>query len=135
MNRKPNPVPPAAGRRSPDPACPPAPDYDERATMGAWERLLAGEPVTRPSCQVRSLIGESWRRCAEGGLDAIQGEAPMTADRDDLAERTRAGAGADLLAAARRSFASIGSLLEGTGAMLVLADHEGLPRVLVADAG
>lgn len=96
--------------------------------MGAWERLLAGEPVTRPSCQVRSLIGESWRRCAEGGIDAIQGEAPMTADRDDLAERTRAGAGAgtDLLAAARRSFASIGSLLEGTGAMLVLADREGV---------
>lgn len=126
MNRKPNPVPPKTGRPSPKSLRAPAPDYDERATMGAWERLVSGEPDRRPSCEVRSLIGESWRRCAEGGIDAIQGEAPMTVDREGLAERTRVGAGADLFAAARRSFASIGSLLEGTGAMLVLADREGV---------
>jgi transcriptional regulator of acetoin/glycerol metabolism len=63
-------------------------------------------------------------RCAGGGIDAIRGEAPMTSDQDDIEQASRTSA--DLLAAARRSFASIGSLLEGTGAMLVLADHEGV---------
>jgi transcriptional regulator of acetoin/glycerol metabolism len=100
------------------------PEYDERATMGAWEQLLAGDLDCAPSCQVRTLIGTSWQRCADGGIDAIRGEAPMAADRDGVAGKLRASA--DLLAAARRSFAGIGSLLEGTGAMLVLADDEGV---------
>lgn len=100
----------------------PAPDYDEHATMGAWENLLSGG--CSPSCQIRTLIGDSWQRCAEGGIDAIRGEAPMTEDEGNIEQATEASA--DLLAAARRSFASIGSLLEGTGAMLVLADDEGV---------
>ena len=92
--------------------------------MGAWEQMLSGKPAPMPSCQVRALIGDSWQRCAEGGIDYSKGEAPMTADRALVEEIGRASA--DLLAAARRSFQSIGSLLEGTGAMLVLADHEGV---------
>lgn len=127
MNQKPNPVPARAGRRTARTArvaLGPSPAYDERATMGAWENLLSGEGDRRPTCQVRTLIGESWRRCAEGGIDAIQGEAPMASGVDDIEEKARASA--DLLSAARRSFASIGALLEGTGAMLVLADQEGV---------
>ncbi|MFT3973385.1 MAG: sigma-54-dependent Fis family transcriptional regulator [Amaricoccus sp.] len=100
------------------------PDYDERVTMGAWEQLLAGSTDCTPTCQVRSLIGDSWQRCAHGGIDAIQGEAPMTGDRDHRDAVRQSSA--DLLAAAQRSFASLGSLLEGTGAMLVLADDEGV---------
>ena len=91
--------------------------------MGAWENLLSGDPGCAPSRQVRALIGDSWQRCAEGGIDATRGEAPMTSDRADLEELTQGSA--DLRAAARRTFESIGRLLEGTGAMLVLADEDG----------
>ncbi len=126
MNRKPNPVPSQAGRRTRS-AAPAAvsrvPDYDERATMGAWEQLLSGDCASS-ACVVRTLIGDSWQRCADGGIDAIRGEAPMALAAEAVDEARQVSA--DLLAAARRSFASIGSLLEGTGAMLVLADHEGV---------
>lgn len=126
MTQKPTPVQSDVGRRSP---LPPragtalAADYDERATMGAWENLLSGDTGCAPSCQVRALIGDSWQRCAEGGIDATRGEAPMTSGRDDLEALTQSSG--DLRAAARRTFASIGRLLEGTGAILVLADEEG----------
>jgi len=125
MNRKSNPVSLEAGNPARVAApVPPGlgPDYDARATMGAWERLLSGDCA--PSCKVRALIGDSWRRCADGGIDAIRGEAPMATEGDAVAEAARSSA--DLLEAARRSFASLGALLEGTGAMLVLADQDGV---------
>ncbi len=129
MDHKPNPVPSVAGRRSAAKNAGAgnvarAPDYDERATMGAWEQLLSGG-VDEAACrQVRALIGDSWQRCADRGIDYSKGEAPMTADRAAVEEIGRASG--DLLAAARRSLQSLGSLLEGTGAMLVLADQEGV---------
>ncbi|WP_292216016.1 GAF domain-containing protein, partial [Mesorhizobium sp.] len=103
-------------------------DYDERATMRAWEDFLADEPKCardpiKPS-HVRSLIHDSWYRSATGGINAQGHEAPLNSDRDEIEFLTRANA--ELLAAARRSFASIGQLLEGTGAMLVLADSDGV---------
>ncbi|RFB80526.1 sigma-54-dependent Fis family transcriptional regulator [Methylovirgula sp. 4M-Z18] len=103
-------------------------DYDERATMRAWEDFLADEPKcardpVRPS-PVRSLIHDSWYRSATGGINAQGLEAPLNSDRDEIEYLTRANA--ELLSAARRSFASIGQLLEGTGAMLVLADSDGV---------
>ncbi|MBZ9814586.1 sigma-54-dependent Fis family transcriptional regulator [Mesorhizobium sp. CA7] len=103
-------------------------DYDERATMRAWEDFLADEPKCvrdpiRPS-HVRSLIHDSWYRSATGGINAQGIEAPLSSDRDEIEYLTRANA--ELLSAARRSFASIGQLLEGTGAMLVLADSDGV---------
>ncbi len=103
------------------PAAPGAADYDERATMEAWERLLAGEPHCARGVSVRTLIGESWSRCASCGIDAQQGEAPLNREIEALIERNR-----DLMRAARRSFGTIGRLLEGTGAMLVLADRDGV---------
>lgn len=126
MTDRPTPVPSVAGRRTPGTKATAdiVPDYDERATMGAWEQLLAGATDCAPACQVRSLIGDSWQRCAHGGIDATQGEAPMTEDRDQRDALRQSNA--DLLAAAERSFASIGTLLEGTGAMLVLADQDGV---------
>ncbi len=95
--------------------------YDERATMEAWERLLAGEPHCARGFSVRSLIGDSWSRCASCGIDARQSEAPLNREVEALIERNR-----DLTRAARRSFGTIGRLLEGTGAMLVLADGDGV---------
>ena len=126
MKQKPNPVPSVAGRHAAGASAAVAqvPDYDERATMGAWEQLLAGAVDCAPACTVRSLIGDSWQRCAHGGIDATQGEAPMAEDSDTREALRRSNA--DLLAAAQRSFSSIGTLLEGTGAMLVLADHDGV---------
>ncbi|QND66179.1 sigma-54-dependent Fis family transcriptional regulator [Mesorhizobium loti] len=100
-------------------------DYDERATMRAWESFLADEPTSaRDPVHVRSLIHDSWFRSATGGINAQGIEAPLSSDRDEIEYLTRANA--ELLSAARRSFASLGQLLEGTGAMLVLADSDGV---------
>ena len=107
-------------------------DYDERATMGAWEDLLSGaEALARKPSPVRRLIHDSWHRCADGGIDAAQGEAPMAVEREEIETLSRVGT--DLLMAARRTFASIGSLLEGTGAMLVLADQDGVLIEAIGD--
>jgi transcriptional regulator of acetoin/glycerol metabolism len=100
-------------------------DYDERATMRAWESFLSDEPTSvRDPVHVRSLIHDSWYRSATGGINAQGIEAPLSSDRDEIEYLTRANA--ELLSAARRSFASLGQLLEGTGAMLVLADSDGV---------
>jgi transcriptional regulator of acetoin/glycerol metabolism len=99
--------------------------YDELTTMKAWETLLEGrmEP-TRPSLPVRSTIHDSWYRCASGGIDAQRNEAPLETDRDAVEALTRSSS--ELLEAAQRPFSAIGRMLEGTGAMLVLADSEGV---------
>lgn len=100
-------------------------DYDERATMRAWESFLSDEPTSaRDPVHVRSLIHDSWYRSATGGINAQGIEAPLSSDRDEIEYLTRANA--ELLSAARRSFASLGQLLDGTGAMLVLADSDGV---------
>ncbi|MGJ4859824.1 sigma-54-dependent Fis family transcriptional regulator [Labrys sp. La1] len=99
-------------------------DYDERRTMRAWENLLSGaSDQDRARSPVRSLIHDSWHRCATGGIDAQQNEAPLRGGRDEVEHL--AYLNRELLEAARRSFFTIGRLLEGTGAMLVLADGEG----------
>ncbi|SFT84988.1 sigma-54-dependent Fis family transcriptional regulator [Mesorhizobium sp. YR577] len=100
-------------------------DYDERATMRAWESFLADEPkCARDPVQVRTLIHDSWYRSATGGINAQSIEAPLSSDRDEIEYLTRTNA--ELLSAAQRSFASLGQLLDGTGAMLVLADSDGV---------
>jgi transcriptional regulator of acetoin/glycerol metabolism len=100
-------------------------DYDERATMRAWESFLSDAPTcARDPVHVRSLIHDSWYRSATGGIDAQGIEAPLKSDRNEIEYLTRANA--ELLSAARRSFASLGQLLDGTGAMLVLADGDGV---------
>ena len=99
-------------------------DYDERRTMRAWENLLSGaSDQDRARSPVRSLIHDSWHRCATSGIDAQQNEAPLRGGRDEVEHL--AYLNRELLEAARRSFFTIGRLLEGTGAMLVLADGEG----------
>lgn len=99
--------------------------YDERITMLAWESLLEGriEPA-RSSLPVRSAINDSWHRCANGGIDAQRNEAPIETDRDAVEALTRSSS--ELLAAAARPFEAIGKLLNGTGAMLMLADGDGV---------
>ena len=100
-------------------------DYDERATMRAWENVLSDAPkCASDPIQVRSLINDSWYRSATGGVNAQGVEAPLNNNHDEIEYLTRANA--ELLSAARRPFASLGPLLEGTGAMLVLADSDGV---------
>ncbi|MFO1105922.1 MAG: sigma-54-dependent Fis family transcriptional regulator [Amaricoccus sp.] len=134
MTSKPNPASGQAGTTAP--TLPWAqsglPDYDERATMGAWEMLLSGEPPQAPqACQVRTVINDSWNRCARCGLDAMASEAPIDESGDAIEGLSRSNA--ELLDAARRSFGSIGSLLEGTGAMMVLADQDGVLIQAIGD--
>ena len=106
--------------------------YDELITMRAWETLLEGrtEPA-RSSLPVRSTIHDSWHRCANGGIDAQRNEAPLETDKDAVAALARSSC--ELLAAATRPFAAIGKLLDGTGAMLVLADSEGVLIDVIGD--
>lgn len=99
-------------------------DYDEYATMSAWENLLAGETGKARRQPLRGVIHASWGRCISGGIDAQQHEAPLSNSKDDLECLTRNSS--ELLTAARRSFAVVGNLLDGTGAMLVLADENGV---------
>ncbi|TIV75977.1 MAG: GAF domain-containing protein, partial [Mesorhizobium sp.] len=107
-------------------------DYDERATMRAWENFLSDAPqCARDPVQVRSLIHDSWYRSATGGINAQGVEAPLNGNRDEIEYLTRANA--ELLSAARRPFASLGPLLEGTGAMLVLADSDGVLIEAIGD--
>jgi len=93
--------------------------------MGAWENFVSGHATDAagPSC-VRSLIEHSWRRSRERGIDAGGAAAPIHDDREELQQIAHKNA--ELLAAARSSFASVNALLEGTGAMLVLADADGV---------
>ncbi|RWD59354.1 MAG: sigma-54-dependent Fis family transcriptional regulator [Mesorhizobium sp.] len=120
-------APMAAGQLALD-----ATDYDERATMRAWENFLSDAPKgARDPVQVRSLIHDSWYRSATGGINAQGVEAPLNSNRDEIEYLTRANA--ELLAAARRPFASLGPLLEGTGAMLVLADSDGVLIEAIGD--
>ncbi|SCB40439.1 Transcriptional regulator of acetoin/glycerol metabolism [Rhizobium hainanense] len=100
-------------------------DYDEHKTMSAWEELLAGEDeLARRQFPVRGLIHDSWKRCLTGGIDAQGREAPLFCGKDDIEHLTRSST--ELLTAAHRSFSIVGSLLDGTGAMLVLADENGV---------
>ena len=60
-------------------------DYDERATMRAWESFLSDEPTSaRDPVHVRSLIHNSWYRSATGGINAQGIEAPLSSDRDEI---------------------------------------------------
>ncbi|TIW05624.1 MAG: sigma-54-dependent Fis family transcriptional regulator, partial [Mesorhizobium sp.] len=59
-------------------------DYDERATMRAWENFLSDAPqCARDPVQVRSLIHDSWYRSATGGINAQGVEAPLNGNRDE----------------------------------------------------
>lgn len=99
--------------------------YDGPATMGAWESFLSdGGAESRRAAGIRSLIRDSWCRSASCGIDALGDAAPLT-ESDDLVERLRR-ANQDLWSAAQKSFAQFARLLEGTEAMLILTDKDGV---------
>ena len=106
--------------------------YDETETMDAWENFVTGQSHEGASpVSVRSLIEHSWRRSRDGGIDAGGAAAPISEDREEIHHLVRKNA--DLLAAARPSFSSITQLLDGTGAMLVLADADGVMIDTIGD--
>lgn len=106
--------------------------YDERVTMRAWEALLEGKNGSaRSSLPIRSTINDSWHRCASGGIDAQRNEAPIETDKDAVDALARTSS--ELLAAAARPFEAIGMLLNGTGAMLMLADADGVLIDVIGD--
>lgn len=105
--------------------------YDVRSTMDAWETFVTRGESRSPGLPVRQLIQDSWCRSADGGIDANGTEAPLCIDDGKIECLRRANA--ELLSAARRPFATIGRMLEGTGAMLVLADRQGVIVEAVGD--
>lgn len=107
-------------------------DYDELITMRAWESVVEGRAESsRSGLPIRSAINDSWFRCAEKGIDAQRHEAPLETDRDAVEALTRGSS--ELIAAAARPFAAIGRMLEGTGAMFVLADSDGMLIDVIGD--
>lgn len=106
-------------------------DYDERAIMRAWEHVVTRRDGACPAEAVRPLIEESWHRCAERALDAGRGEAPLAFSEHDLEQLRHASR--ELRRAACESFARVGRLLEGTEAMLILTDRDGVIVETVGD--
>lgn len=100
--------------------------------MRAWECFLSGAPDPGQACfPVRRDIQDSWGRCASIGVDCRQCEAPLDNDKATLAwlhERND-----ELLLAARPSFLTVGHLLHDAGAMLVLADSDGVLLDVIGD--
>ncbi|WP_454851137.1 sigma-54-dependent Fis family transcriptional regulator [Rhizobium binxianense] len=138
MKRNPHDVSDFPSRRSPQvPAFMPGgalmrSDYDEAGVTRAWENLLEGKnEARRHALPVRSTIHDSWYRCAEGGIDAERNEAPIETDRDIVEALARGSS--ELLEAAARPFSTIGRMLDGTGAMLVLADSDGVLVDVIGD--
>lgn len=100
--------------------------------MRAWEHFLSGtaDPA-RARFPVRSVIQDSWGRCTSFGVDFRQSEAPMDNDRATVQRLHELND--ELLLAARYSFITIGHLLEDAGAMLVLADRDGVLLDVIGD--
>ncbi|MBD9449477.1 sigma-54-dependent Fis family transcriptional regulator [Rhizobium sp. RHZ01] len=107
-------------------------DYDETTVTRAWECVLEGSRHSSVSTlPIRSTIHDSWHRCADGGINAQQDHAPIETDREVVEARSRGSW--ELLEAAARPFATIGRMLDGTGAMLVLADKDGVLIDVIGD--
>lgn len=107
-------------------------DYDETTVTRAWECVLEGSRHSSVSTlPIRSTINDSWHRCADGGINAQQDHAPIETDREVVEARSRGSW--ELLEAAARPFATIGRMLDGTGAMLVLADKDGVLIDVIGD--
>ena len=95
----------------------------ERWTPGRTSSA-EGRPSGPQKAVVRSVIQSSWRRSLEGGIDASGSAAPIDQDRARIDHLLRKNA--DLIAAARPCFTTVSKMVEGTGAMIVLTDHEGV---------
>ncbi len=91
--------------------------------MDAWEDFVGGGSGRRGAA-VRSVIESSWRRSLDGGIDANGSAAPINQDREQIGDLIRKNA--DLIAAARPCFTTVAKMVEGTAAMIVLTDGEGV---------
>lgn len=111
----------------------PAPDYDSRATMRAWEDFLTDGHMSKPDVSgVRHQIQDSWSRSASFGIDSGGNEAPLHEDREEIERLRRRNR--DLCNAAKDSFSQLGRLLEDTGAMLILTDSDGVIIDTIGDS-
>lgn len=105
------------GEAQPPGGAPPLP-----AVFEAWEGLVTGHNPALVA--VRDVIGSSWRRCLETGVDPAGREAPMVCSDDRLGMlRDRAE---DLRRAAAPVMGDARAFLAETGTMMVLGDPQGV---------
>lgn len=98
--------------------------YDQKKVMDAWERCLSGDESDQSSTFVRSIIHESWDRSVSKGINSEYEGSPEKLDREQLEYRKQQSN--PLLAASKQTFANIGQRLNGTNAILLLTDNEGM---------
>lgn len=85
-----------------------------------WERYISGGEITE---EVSPMIGNSWRRCREAGVDPYGGTGRQLAEDDfnQIMESNR-----ELIEVARPIMENLHSLVLGTGFVLVLTDRNGI---------
>lgn len=97
--------------------------YDERQVMTAWEAYLTGGDEQAFSC-VRSLVRDSWARCKSRGVDARGTGATLRNDPEYLHQLHEKNQ--DLIEASTGPLLMLRHLLEGTPAMVLLTDRDGV---------
>ena len=107
-------------------------DIDAREISKAWTRFLTDRNgPSLPMTGVRSVIYNSWVRSDTGGVKPDQCAAP-TADRGAMLTKS-SHVNAELRRATQAALSSIGELLSGAEAMLILTDRDGLILETVGD--
>ena len=105
--------------------------YDEFKIMDAWERFLAGDNDHQGQANVRPIIQDSWLRSASKGINAQFERSPQNLGRDEVQYKREKRT--DLLTAAARTFNELAQKLNGSDAILILTDQDGIILNAVGD--
>lgn len=96
--------------------------HHHRKVMEAWQRFVTDGVL--PPRSIRTLVEESWSRCAGQGVDPTRRAAPVQTTEDALSrlcERNR-----DFIVAARQVCAQAREFLAESGTIMVVTDAEGV---------
>lgn len=111
---------------------PPTPGRDSRDVSRAWERHQIGDLRDGDAdAGVRSAIHKSWVRSTTAGIDPRRVRAPSA--EENVAAAPMRMANTELCRAASKSIETIGRMLHGSEAMLILTDDTGLVIEAIGD--
>ncbi len=90
--------------------------------LDVWERFMQGQDYADEA--IRPVVEDSWRRCFASAIDPYQGNAPVTADADQVEYRRYRQA--DLRDAAHPVLQRATELLNNSSSVILLTDESGL---------